>query len=84
MTTTAHLKIYLLVQFYQKDFHLKQNSNYKMNIIIYQTQLWYCEICDKKLLLRVNQNILILNLKNTKKHLVLLLKNSKLLNQALM
>ena len=54
-----------------------------MNAIINQTHLWFCEICDKTNL-KVNQNILILNLINTKKHMVLLLNNTNLLIQTMM
>ena len=49
-----------------------------------ETQLWYCDICHEAIILKVNQKISIVNLINTKKNLVLLLKNMNLLNQILM
>ena len=48
-----------------------------------ETQLWHCDICDK-IILRISQNILILNLINTIKNMQLLLKNIKLLDQTSM
>ena len=49
-----------------------------------EIQSWYCDICDKTINIESKGNILILNLINTKKKLVLLLKKKNLINQILM
>ena len=49
-----------------------------------KTRLWCCSISDKTInIKKINENILIPNLINTKEILVLLLKNLNLLNQTL-
>ena len=45
------------------------------------TRLWYCDFCDREILLEVNQNISILNRINTKKNMALLLQNTNLFKQ---
>ena len=49
-----------------------------------ENQSWFCDICDKAINIQSKRNILILDLINTKKKMVLLLKKMNLINQILM
>ena len=48
-----------------------------------ETQLWYCDICDKTIDIESKSKHIILNLIDAKNKMVMLLKNMNLLDQKL-